>query len=113
MTDDRELLSALIDGEQVDPDLLSRALQDSANRQLLVDFARLRELARRPVEAPEAAWQFAVSRSVFASRWARAAAVLLALGTGAGAGAWVERYVSRDRPPEPARVVQFDPVFTQ
>ena len=39
---DLELLSALVDGEAVDPDALEQTLDTGAGRAALVDFARLR-----------------------------------------------------------------------
>jgi hypothetical protein len=112
MTDDREVLSALMDGEVVDPDVLARVLDEPGNRGMLVDFARLR-LASRTSVPGEAEWKAPAlvgrgARPPLA--WARAAAVVLLLGAGAGAGTWLERNTSRERAPEPARVVQFDPV---
>jgi hypothetical protein len=112
MTDDREVLSALIDREPVDPDALTLALEDPASRALLVDFVRLRALAQAD-EAGLPQWAprlFPTSRTWVQSAWLRAAVVLLVLAVGAGGGAWLERYVSRERPPEPDRVVQFEPV---
>jgi hypothetical protein len=46
-----------------------------------------------------------------ASRWLRVAAVFALLAAGAGGGAWMERYVSRERPPDPDRVVRLEPVI--
>ena len=46
MSDAREVLSALIDREPVDPDVLAALLEEAANRRLLVDFVRLRAAVR-------------------------------------------------------------------
>jgi hypothetical protein len=117
----------------VDPDVLARVLEEPDGRALLVDFVRLRaavnadeddEAARHPAAGYRLplAGQRADSPLMAhgarppvpgrsrGSRWLRVAAVFLLLATGAGSGAWVERYVSRERPPEPDRVVRLDPV---
>jgi hypothetical protein len=133
MSDATELLSALIDREPVDPDMLAHVLEDPASRTLLVDFVRIRAAVnadedegavRPPVSGYPlpAAGQHADSRlgafdsgrsapsGSVGSRWIRAAAVFALLAAGAGGGAWLERYVSRDRPPEPDRIVRLEPV---
>jgi hypothetical protein len=146
MTDRREVLSALIDREPVDPDVLARVLEEPEGRAMLVDFVRVRaavnadepeEAAREqapgsglpapgsgPVELPDPAWgrasalhdRLPASGSVLqapgrshGSRWLRVAAVFLLLAAGAGGGAWVQRYVARERPPEPDRIVRLLP----
>jgi hypothetical protein len=38
--------------------------------------------------------------------------VFLLLAAGAGGGAWLERYASAERPPEPDRIVRLEPVPT-
>jgi hypothetical protein len=110
--DEREVLSALIDREPVDADVLARVLEDPANRRLLVDFVRLRAAAQAEMPG-EAEWQPAAvvtarQSRVVAGPWARAAAALLLVGAGAGGGAWVHEYATRERPPEPDRVVEFN-----
>jgi hypothetical protein len=112
MIDEREVLSALIDRETVDPDTLARVLEDPAGRRALVDFVRLR-VKTLADDSPLPVWQptphtfpgFWSQRA-----WARAAAILLLCVAAAGGGAWIQRYVSREGPPVPGRVVQFDPV---
>lgn len=110
-TDDRfAVLSALIDREPVDPDLLAAALDDPAGRARLVDFVRLRarmsdEFAIDESVAPPL---LTAPRSRTRAWMARAALVLLPLLVGAAGGAWwVEQRESR--PPTPDRVVQFVP----
>jgi hypothetical protein len=127
MSDDRDVLSALIDREPVDPDVLARVLEDPASRRLLVDFVRVRIAAQTDDPAlPEAesasgarppvvgsAFDVGATFRGSSSRhaaWLRTAAVFLLLAAGAGGGAWMEDYISRHWPPEPDRVVQFDPV---
>jgi hypothetical protein len=101
------VLSALLDREPVDPDLLAAALEDPEGRGQLVDFVRIRwrigdDLALNDRATPT------IRRVPFRTRiWlARAALILLPLLAGAAGGAWfVDRQDSR--PPTPTRVVQF------
>jgi hypothetical protein len=112
MSDEQEVLSALIDRETVDPDTLARVLEDPAGQRALVDFVRLR-VATLADDSPIPVWQptpRTPPRFWSQRAWARAAAILLLCVAAAGGGAWIQRYVSRERPPVPARVVQFDPV---
>jgi hypothetical protein len=118
MTDARDVLSALIDREPVDPDVLARVLEDAEGRAMLVDFVRVRAAVTAdedeeaaPLQAP-GAWLAAPRRSR-GSRWLRVAAVFTLLAAGAGGGAWVERYLSRERPPEPDRIVRLDVVGSE
>jgi hypothetical protein len=130
MSDDRDVLSALIDRESIDPDVLARVLDDPANRRLLVDFVRVRiatqtddpalPQAEGAPDAPspgvDAGFDVETAFTQLRSRyggWRRAAAVFLLLAAGAGGGAWMDDYISRHWPPEPDRVVQFDPVDTR
>lgn len=112
-TDHAELLSALMDREAVDPDALARALEDPAARSALVAFATLRQTLHQPAPG-ERAWMAAQASRLAAAapsgrdwRLVAAAALLVA---GLGAGAVVERYRSQQRPPEPSRVVQLEPL---
>jgi anti-sigma factor RsiW len=114
MTDPRAVLSALIDREAVDPDLLEQLLEDRSNRALLVDFVRVRAALQADEEC-EPAWRApsgasALTRPSPSPRaWLRAAAALLLLAAGAGGGAWIEHQLTRERPPEPDRIVQLEP----
>lgn len=123
MTDAREVLSALIDREPVDPDVLARVLEDPDGRAMLVDFVRVRAAVNADddgeatlVQAPGGSHGLAPGPTLQApvrsrgSGWVRAAAVFLLLAAGAGVGAWAESYLSRERPPEPDRVVRLEPV---
>ncbi len=112
MSDEREVLSALIDREAVDPDVLARVLEHPANRQLLVDFVRVRTALPGPEEATDAAWvpRAAVPPAGSRARWLRAAAIFALLAAGGAGGAWLESYALRDRPPEPDRVVRLQPL---
>lgn len=110
--DDREVLSALIDGEAVDPDTLERVLADTDSRSLLVEFVRLRNAIARDDEAASAVrytdghfrMRYSRTRSVL---WG-AAAILLLLVSGGG-GWWLGARFAQDGPPSPARVVEFQP----
>jgi hypothetical protein len=113
MTDTRELLSALIDGEAVDTDTVAAVLEVPANRALLVDFLRLRRSVQTEDETvPE--WRADRFGAVETTRFGqtrtglRAAAVLALLTAGALGGTWVEGFLTRERPPEPTRVVQLE-----
>lgn len=108
-----QLLSRLIDGDAVDPDALSAALETEDGRRLLVDFARARDAVATDV-APSAAWRRATlgrlaggAPPVRALSY-RAAAVLVvsALALGAAAERW--RETRPPKPPQAVRVLQFD-----
>jgi hypothetical protein len=51
-----DALSALIDGEPVDPAVLADSLTEPGAAELLADFASLRVLARAPMERPSPAF---------------------------------------------------------
>jgi hypothetical protein len=110
-TDERfAVLSALLDREPVDADLLAVALDDPAGRVQLVDFLRLRALVADEFAVADgvAGPARALRRSRVKTWIARVALALLPLSLGAAAGAWfVERRESR--PPTPTRIVQFVP----
>jgi hypothetical protein len=111
MTDTNELLSALIDGETVDADAIADVLKEPANRALLVDFLRLRVSVQADDEkAPEWRGDRFAGLETTAPRRAqtalRAAAVLALLTAGALGGTWAKGFLTRERPPEPTRVVQ-------
>ena len=107
-TEFRDVLSALLDREPVDADVLAQVLEDRQARALLVDFVRLRRLVTSDAdaeafEAPPSS--ITRSRLTRPSWLAAAAAVVLSAVVG---GWWVlER--SADEPPIPARVVHFEP----
>ena len=110
MSDEREVLSALIDREPVNPDVLARALEEPANRALLVEFVRLRE--RIQLDDHSESSDLELSRPARHARprsWPQAVAAVVLLGLGLAGGAGLERYASRERPPEPTRVVQLEP----
>jgi hypothetical protein len=116
-----ETLSRLVDGDVVDPDVLSEALDTTDGRRLLVDFARARAAIATGVQ-PSSAWRARVEQQLAAStRHAvtarsprslslRAAAALAAVALGLGAAAAHWRDTRPARPPEAARVLQFERV---
>jgi hypothetical protein len=103
-SDPRELLSALLDREPVDPDALSALLEDREARALLVDFVRVRfaladredATAARPRTVPR---ERTVGRTML-----QIAAALLLVTLGAMAGRRLA--ADPDAPPEPTRVIQ-------
>jgi hypothetical protein len=111
-TDHAELFSALMDREAVDPEALARALEDPEARRALVAFAAVRQELHTPAPG-EREWMAAQAPRLRAAPrgggWRLAAAAAL-LAAGLGAGVVAERYRSQQRPPEPTRVVQLEPV---
>jgi uncharacterized membrane protein YcjF (UPF0283 family) len=110
MTDERDVLSALMDRERVDPVVLARVLDDPASRALLVDFARLRHALAAEPESEPALTSPLPHRSRYGRTALRAAAVLLMLAVGTAGGAWLQKYRSQERPPQPDRIVTLEPV---
>ena len=110
MTDEREILSALIDREPVDAEVLRRVLEVPANRALLVDLVGLRArlLADEDGDVVSFTAPTPLTSARQASTLARAAAILLLGAASAGGGMWIQRYISRDQPPTPSRTVAMD-----
>jgi hypothetical protein len=113
MSDTREMLSALVDGEAIDADAVAAALETAANRALLVDFVRLRGSVQRDDEAvpdwrPHAAVAGALPPSRSSRAWLRIAAALALLSAGALGGTWAHALLTREQPPEPTRIVQLE-----
>jgi hypothetical protein len=118
--DPLEILSALLDGEPVAPDVLAAALLAPGAREALVDFARLRaELGTddsRPSPALHHAMDKALgprrghSRPVWRLLQSAAAIVVLALAA-LGAMSLRTRFYGRgpEEPPRATRVIQFTP----
>jgi hypothetical protein len=108
-----EILSALLDGEPVDPALLAASLEDADARAALVDFVRLREAARSDDSPLPASLQRLrqTGRSHRVIRYAAAAAVLVLMFV---AGLLTPRPgrtdpAGTDEPPQPTRVEKFEP----
>ncbi|HVL66448.1 MAG TPA: hypothetical protein VM364_04205 [Vicinamibacterales bacterium] len=108
-----EILSALVDGESVDPAAVAAALEDAGARAALVDFVRLRNAAR----ADAAPLPASLDRLRAAGpprrvlRWAAAAAALVLTFMAGLLTAVSWRPDARDpaAPPQPARVERFEP----
>jgi negative regulator of sigma E activity len=105
---DYEELSALLDGERVDPDAVAAALQDPEGRALLVDFVRLRQQVSEDGDAAAPRTLATAARRrrgrSFAWRGVAAAAVLTA---GVLIGTLSQRQAPG--PPEPQVVIEFEP----
>lgn len=109
-SESREVLSALIDREPVDPDVLAMVLEDARARAMLVDFVRLRERVSNEGEDEAmgpGSYDTAGSRRPIA--WWRAAAAALLLSAVAGGGYLLGHRLAEERPPSPARVLGFEP----
>jgi hypothetical protein len=103
-----EVLSAMLDREAVDTDVLQAALEDPDGRAELVDFMRLRAEAQRAFAMEDNTDASQVPRRSARTWLARAAASLLALSLGAAGGAWwMDR--REHRPPSPTHVVRLVP----
>ena len=108
-----ETLSALCDGEMVDPDVLAAALDDPAARQALVEFLRLRHavnLDGAPLPRSLGALRrrrLSVVRASVPLPAVAALVVLAVLGAWAIPRPW--RAPSSDTPPAPTRVITYVP----
>jgi negative regulator of sigma E activity len=117
MKDERyEVLSALIDGEAVDPWLVEQALAEPEGLRRLVDFARLRWELARDDSRPEADQVPPTGAAVARGPWRlpavfrMAAAAALALALFGAGRLWERRHRSDpEAPPTPARIVTFQP----
>jgi hypothetical protein len=114
MTTDTEILSALLDGEPVDADRLALTLEDASARATLVDFVRLRTVARDDEPVPASVSRLRRRSAAQLLRWPAVAAALLVVFL---AGWFAPRpsrgpspsSASTELPPEPARVEKFVP----
>lgn len=106
-----ESLSALVDGERVEPERLAHALAAPGAPALLVDFVRLREQLRDEARPPQA-FSEAMSRRL--GRRTRVRSWLAAGGAAAllAAALWLARPAPRpsdQNPPQPDRVIRLEP----
>jgi negative regulator of sigma E activity len=118
MSEDFEVLSALLDGDAVDIRLLETALENPEGRRVFVDFVRLRQTAVSD-DAPPREFHDRVLGSLTPKRrtWARsvpfplaAAAVLLAMLFGSILDLdFISQDLNPAAPPEAARVLRFEP----
>jgi hypothetical protein len=105
---DYEALSALLDGEHVDPDVIASALEDPEGRAVLVDFARLRHQLSEDVDIEAARAHVPVTRRRevrgFVWRGLAAASVLMA-----GVLIGILSHRQAPAPPAPQVVIEFVP----
>jgi negative regulator of sigma E activity len=127
-----QTLSQLLDDDDVDVDALAAALDTSEGRELLVQFASLRNAARRDETTPSVEFQERVraemqrpvsnvtnvfdvatghsrmARIPSLGRWRYGLAAMLAAGIllGAAGGTWLRR--TTDAPPTANRVLRFE-----
>jgi hypothetical protein len=118
--DPLEILSALMDGEAVAPDVLAAALLAPGAREALVDFARLRAELGADDSRPSPALHRAMDKvrgrrrghgwPVWRLLQSAAAVVVLALAA-LGAMSLRTRFYGREpeEPPRATRVIQFTP----
>jgi hypothetical protein len=118
--DPLEILSALLDGEPVAPDVLAAALLAPGAREALVDFASLRAELAADDSRPSPALHHAMDKVLGRRRghgrpgWrllqSAAAVVVLALAT-LGVLSLRTRFYGRgpEEPPRATRVIQFTP----
>jgi len=110
-TDDREVLSALVDRESVDADILARVLETPVNRQLLVDFVRLRTALRDETTDQDAPARPQATGRSLSHGLLRSAAAIALVGLGLAGGAWwAGEAIDSPAAPTPSRVVQLTPV---
>jgi hypothetical protein len=113
-----ETLSALLDGAPIEIAALEAALADADARRGLVDFVRLRQLAREDAGMPASGFVERVEKTVGRRRalarlrvplpLAAAAVVLALLGGSMIDVKWPTFERERIQPPPPSRVLQFD-----
>lgn len=118
---DLEILSALLDGESVDPEVLRDALETPEGRAALVDFARVRRDVRADETPPSPAFYEAMTRAglhstgerrraMTVSRPAIAATLALGVGLGAVAGFLARPHgPAEEVPPVASRTIVFEP----
>jgi negative regulator of sigma E activity len=105
-------LSRLLDDDEVDLETLAAALEDPEGRQLLVQFAGLRNAVRRDDVTVSAAFRermdaFGPAR-LPRKRWRYELAAMLAAGLllGLAADTWLDR--AANAPPAASRVLRFE-----
>jgi hypothetical protein len=119
MREDFEVLSAVLDGDAVDIGLLELALEDPEGRRVFVDFVKLRQTAAKDIGAPRREFYEGVVRDLTVNQHVRrrglpfpvaAAAILVAMLFGSMLDVnFISRDPARAAPPEPTRVLQFEP----
>ncbi len=111
MNINHEVISAFLDDEPFDPQVLAEALADPAGRQVLIDFVLLRHMAQSEELASVVTLEPTV-RPKKLPYFVAAAAVVVALVSGYQLG---QRQPTDDspRPPAATRVVQSTPVWQE
>jgi hypothetical protein len=119
MSEDFEVLSAVLDGDTVDIGQLQSALENPAGRRVLLDFVRLRQTAANDNMTPRREFYDRVPGALTLNRRAQtrslpfpvaAAAILLAMLLGSLVNLnFIRQDGEPSAPPEPARVLKFEP----
>jgi hypothetical protein len=116
MSEDFEVISALLDGDDVDIEQLEAALEQPAARQALVDFVRLREASRTEQPTPRREFyerprvrRLNRQKSAGVPLPYAAAVALLAMLFGSFFDLNSFRHRAPAAPPEATRVLTFEP----
>ena len=118
MREDLEVLSAVLDGDPVDIAQLEAALETPEGRKVFVDFVRVRQTAASDNAMPRREFSERALEQVTVSRRIRtrglpfpvaAAAILVAMLLGSLLNLDSIRQERPAAPPEPARVLRFEP----
>lgn len=118
MREDFEVLSAVLDGDAVDIGLLESALEDPEGRRVFVDFVRIRQTAASDNAMPRREYSERALEDLKVSRRIRArglpfpvaaAAILVAMLLGSLLNLDSVTQNRAAAPPEPARVLRFEP----
>lgn len=119
MPEDFEVLSALLDGDAVDIEGLEAALENPEGRRVFVDFVRLRQTAPNDDMTPRREFYDRVPADLALRPRVKtrslpyplaAAAVLVAMLLGSAVNLeFTSEDTGRSVPPEPTRVLQFEP----
>jgi hypothetical protein len=119
MREDLEVLSAVLDGDSVDIARLEAALEHTEGRRVFVDFVRLRQAAGNDIAKPRREFYEEVVRDLTVNQPVRRRGLPFSLAAAAVLGAMLFgsmldlNFVSQDPapagPPEPTRVLQFEP----
>jgi hypothetical protein len=119
MPEDFEVLSGLLDRHPVDIARLETALEDAEGRRAFVDFVRLRQAAATDNATPRREFYERISEQLTLTRRTKArglplplaaAAILVAVLLGSALDLnFVRPDPAASAPPEPARVLRFEP----
>jgi hypothetical protein len=119
MPEDFEVLSAWLDRDAVDIEQLTKALEDPEGRSAFVDFVRLRQATAHDHAVPRKDFYARVRGELTSNRPLKtrglpfplaAAAILAAMLLGSALDLnFIRQDRAADAPPEPARVLRFEP----